>query len=125
MTPPIFLSHARLAALVDSRGVTLDGAHLVLTSATASYRIEEAVLICEEVSGAADVMQLVGTVRTRKEVTENLGGELLGSSLLVDDAAYDVRLGVVAVRDGSFDAGPCGQGERATWRSLDASSRLV
>lgn len=125
MTPSVFLSYARLEALVDSSGATLEGARLVLNSATASYRIEEAVLIRKEVSGAADPKKLVGTVRTRKDVAEGLGGEILGSSLLVDDSAYEVQLGVLAVRDGSFDAGPSGRGERATWQSLDTSSRLV
>ncbi|HEU5075405.1 MAG TPA: hypothetical protein VFU02_14540 [Polyangiaceae bacterium] len=60
------------------------------------YRVVEAVRVLGEVTGGADGHQLVGKVKPLVYVRE-LGAELLGDSMILDDNAYDIVTGWVAV----------------------------
>lgn len=59
------------------------------------YRVVESVRVLAEVTGGSDSYGLVGKVKPLLYVRE-LGAELLGDSMVLDDNAYDVVLGWVA-----------------------------
>lgn len=68
------------------------------------YVLEEAVRVMREVSGAGDSAKLIGRVKTRAWL-ESQGGEIVETSMLLGDAAYDVEPGWVGT-----PAGPPGKG---------------
>ena len=121
MTTPIFLPQARLEALVDSGVLDLDGDTLVLAGGRARYRVLEAVRVLSEEVSEGDVQGLVGTVQLRHRLVEELGGELLGTSLLVGDSAFEVVAGVLAEPDGEMTGTP-GEGDPRTWRAARSSN---
>jgi hypothetical protein len=125
VTTSLFIPHARLERLVDDGTLEVAEARLTLATARATYRTEEAVRVLREVASGDDPHRLVGTVQPRHTVTHELGGELLGDSLLVEDSAYEVVAGVLAVAIEAFEPGASGVGERATWSSLAARHRRV
>jgi hypothetical protein len=86
--------------LGDSRA-ELKGEELLLRSEGRRYRILEAVRIVREVTGADDPHELLGRVKTRGFLTE-LGAEILESSMIMGDNAYDVVQGFVGAPIGSF-----------------------
>jgi hypothetical protein len=57
--------------------------------------------VLREVSGAGDASQLVGKVKTR-EWLEQQGAELVETSMLLGEAAYDVDPGWMGVPVGAF-----------------------
>jgi len=120
VTTPIFLPQARLEALVDSGVLELDGDTLVLAGGRARYRVLEAVRVLSEEVSKGDVQGLVGTVQLRHRLVEELGGELLGTSLLVGDSAFEVVAGVLAEPDGEMTGTP-GEGDPHTWRAARSS----
>jgi hypothetical protein len=63
-----------------------------------TYRVVESLRVIQEVAGGADSYQLAGKVKPIEHVRE-LGAELLGDSMVLDDNAYDIVLGWVAVAD--------------------------
>jgi hypothetical protein len=69
--------------------VELNGAELQLTGKGITFKVAEAVHVVGEVTGADDAHELVGRVKTRVAL-EELGAELMESSLLMGDNAYDV-----------------------------------
>jgi hypothetical protein len=67
------------------------------------YRVLEAVRIVKEVTGGTDLHELVGRVKSKVQL-EDKGAEILESSMLLGDNAYDVVPGWVGEPDGPFDA---------------------
>jgi hypothetical protein len=65
------------------------------------YLLEEAVRVLRDVSGGGDGAKLIGKVKTRAWL-EAQGGEIVESSMLLGDAAYDVEPGWVGTPAGSF-----------------------
>lgn len=59
------------------------------------YRVVESVRVLAEVTGGPDSFELVGKVKPLLYVRE-LGAELLGDSMVLEDNAYDIVLGWVA-----------------------------
>jgi len=121
VTTPIFLPQARLEALVEAGVLDLDGDALVLAGGRARYRVLEAVRILSEDVSDGDALGLVGTVQLRHRLVEELGGELLGSSLLVGESAFVVVVGVLAEPDGEMTGG-LGEGDPRTWSDARFSS---
>jgi hypothetical protein len=121
VSTPIFFSQARLEALVESGVLELDGDALLLAGGRARYRVEEAVRILAEEVCAGEVPDLVGTVQLRQRLVDDLGGELLGSSLLLGEAAFEVVTGVLASPDGEMTSGPS-EGDPRCWSSLKGPS---
>jgi hypothetical protein len=65
------------------------------------YQLEEAVRVVREVSGAGDGAQLIGRVKTRAWL-EGQGAEIVETSMLIGDAAYDVEPGWAGTPVGPF-----------------------
>jgi hypothetical protein len=82
--------------LLDQWGIEgkidLTGPELVLLEEGRHYRIEEAVRVLAEVTGAGDPHGLVGKVRPKQQL-DDMGAEILESSMILGDNAYDVACG--------------------------------
>jgi hypothetical protein len=97
----VFFPQTALDEWVGDNRVDIKGEDLLLKGFARRYRIIEAVRITREVTGAADPHELLGRVKTRAFLTE-LGAEILESSLILQDNAYDVIQGFVGAPIGSF-----------------------
>ncbi len=86
--------------LRDNRVEITDG-ELVIRAEGRRYKVIEAARVVAEVSGAPDENELVGKVKTVAYLTE-LGAELLGSSMIIGDNAYDVVSGFLGSPVGTF-----------------------
>lgn len=73
---------------VDGK-IDLSQAELILLSEGRRYKIEEAVRVVAEVTGANDEHKLVGKVKAKSLLVE-LGAEILENSMILGDNAYDV-----------------------------------
>jgi hypothetical protein len=98
----VFFPQTALDEWVSDNRVDLKGEDLLLKSEGRRYRIIEAVRVMREVTGADDPHELLGRVKTRAFLTE-LGAEMLESSMILGDNAYDVIQGFVGAPIGSFD----------------------
>ena len=65
------------------------------------YRIVEAVRVLGEVSGHADPFDITGRVKSVSFMTE-LGAELLDTSMILGDSAFDVVPGFLGTPRGKF-----------------------
>src|SRR5271170_6770208 len=97
----VFFPQTALDSWVSDNRVDLKGEDLLLKSEGRRYRIIEAVRVMREVTGADDPHELLGRVKTRAFLTE-LGAEMLESSMILGDNAYDVIQGFVGAPIGSF-----------------------
>lgn len=77
--------------LVDMK-IDMKGTDLTVLSDGSTYRLAEAVRVLREVTGAEDPHELVGLVKSRAYL-EELGAEILESSMVLGDNAYDVAPG--------------------------------
>lgn len=92
----VFFPQTLLNVLMDAGGIDIDGEELLLTEAASRYRVVEAVRVLREVTDGNDPHDLCGKVRSRVYLNE-LGAELMGDSLIVEEKAYDVLAGFVGV----------------------------
>src|SRR5262249_12545762 len=97
----VFFPEAVLEAWVGDSRIDIKGEDLRLIDQGRRYRIIEAVRIPREVTGADDPHELLGRVKTRAFLTE-LGAEILESSLILGDNAYDVVQGFIGAPIGTF-----------------------
>ena len=104
MRNTVFFPQAMLDVLAELGHVDLVGEELVLTSGGYRYRIEEAVRVLREVTTGEDPSRLCGKVRSRAALTGEMGAELLGGSMLIEESAYDVVPGFVGEPVGEPDA---------------------
>jgi len=81
--------------IVDGR-IELASGELTVMSEKRVYRVAEAVRVMAEVTGSEDVNELVGKVKSLAYLQE-LGAEILESSMLIGDNAYDVVPGFTAI----------------------------
>jgi hypothetical protein len=95
MKTTVFFPQALLDLLADARRVDLDGEQLVIEGGY-TYKVFEAVRVLREVTTGDDPAELCGRVKLRNQLTDELGAELLGSSMLIEDSAYDVVPGFIA-----------------------------
>src|SRR5580693_5179680 len=98
----VFFPQTFLDVWLGESRAELNGDDLLLKSEGRRYRIIEAVRVMREVTGADDPHELLGRVKTRAFLTE-LGAEMLESSMILGDNAYDVIQGFVGAPIGSFD----------------------
>ena len=89
----LFFTHEALTLLSDQKRVEVDGTQLTIMPQGWRYEVSEAVRVVVEVITGEDEHGLVGKVCTCDHLVSELGGELLGDSLLIDDGAYDVVQG--------------------------------
>lgn len=90
----VFFPQAALDRWLEDNEVELSAGELFVKAEQRKYRIVEAVRVLAEVSGGEDVYEIVGRVKTVNFLTE-LGAELLGTSMVIGDNAYDVVPGFV------------------------------
>jgi len=86
--------------LTDGRA-ELSERELQLTESGRRYRLIAAVRIVKEVTGLEDAHEIVGRVKSENFVRE-LGAELLGTSMVVGDNAYEVVSGFIGSPIGTF-----------------------
>lgn len=98
----VFFPQPMLDVLSDLGELEIDGQDLLLTRPGYRYRIVEAVRVLREVTHGTDPDNLCGKVKSRGFLQE-LGAEMLGSSMLVEECAYDVLPGFVGLPIGEPD----------------------
>jgi hypothetical protein len=118
----VFFPQAALDQWIVDGTVDLADGELTIVSEGRRYRLAEAVHIVREVSGAGDARELVGRVKTVATL-QQLGAEIVESSMLLGDAAYDVEPGWVGAPVGSFDehldSGALSRAREATGAAAD------
>jgi hypothetical protein len=97
----VFFPQAALDEWIVDGTVELTGGVLTILSEGRRYELAEAVLVVREVSGAGDLRDLLGRVKTLAFL-EALGAELVETSMLLGDAAYDVEPGWIGTPVGPF-----------------------
>jgi hypothetical protein len=97
----IFLPQEALDRWLDQGSVEVRGDELRIFPEHRRYRLVEAVRVVSEVTGAADPFGIVGSVKTVAFLLE-LGAELLGDSMIVGDAAFQVVPGWLGMPLGAF-----------------------
>jgi hypothetical protein len=115
----VFFPQTALDIWLADGAVDLRGTELTVIAEARRYAITEAVHVVREVTGADDAHGLVGRVKA-KSLLEEKGAELLESSMILGDNAYDVAPGFLGTPVGTFDehvASP----ERAQARAAGAA----
>lgn len=98
----MFIAERTLEAWLDSGNVDVDSDKVVLKNHDRAYGLEPAVRFLSVVpEGAAP--ELIGKVLTNARIGE-LGGEMMGDSVLFGEAAFEVETGYV----GTLQAAPAG-----------------
>ncbi|MEO6417935.1 MAG: hypothetical protein ABIP39_00910 [Polyangiaceae bacterium] len=98
----VFFPQQALDQWMADDTVDLVGTELTIKTELRRYHIAEAVRITQEVAGEPDANDLVGRVKS-KVYLQALGAELLETSMLIGDNAYDVVPGWLGAPVGSFD----------------------
>ena len=98
----VFFPQTALDQWLSDGTVALEGTELTLTSEGRKYRIAEAIHVVREVTGAADGHELVGRVKSVSFLQE-LGAEIVETSIILGDNAYDAVPGWLGTPVGSFD----------------------
>lgn len=115
----VFFPQPLLSILMDAGSIDIDEEELLLTEAGSRYRVVEAVRVLREVTDGNDPHDLCGKVKSRAYLGE-LGAELLGDSMIVEDKAYDVLTGFVGLPIG--DAPTAAGGDEAILQKLAQSA---
>jgi hypothetical protein len=97
----LFFPQAVLDEWIVEEAVDLHDGVLNVLSEGRRFRVTEAVRILREVSGGGDAHDLVGRAKPRQEL-EQAGAEIMETSMLLGETAYDVEPGWLAVPAGSF-----------------------
>ena len=106
----LFFPQAALDTWVVEERIELTDTELTLkTGGTAAgavgrrYRLVEAAHIVAEVTGTPDPHEILGRVKSKGFLTE-LGAEMLESSMMIGDNAYDIEPGFLGTPIESFKA---------------------
>lgn len=94
--PQIYLDESLTEARVELRND-----ELLIKTENRKYRIIEGIRVLREVSGSADGHELIGKVKSKAFLVE-LGAEILETSMILGDNAYDVVPGFVGAPMGPF-----------------------
>jgi hypothetical protein len=97
----VFFPQAALDQWIVDGSVELNDGELTIIAEGRRYRLAEAVRVLREVSGAGDAHELMGRVKARMYL-EQLGAEIVETSMLLGDAAYDVEPGWLGIPVGTF-----------------------
>ncbi|MDB4942936.1 MAG: hypothetical protein JWP97_2470 [Labilithrix sp.] len=81
--------------------IDLVAGELILLAEGRRYKVEEALRIVTEVTGANDDRQIIGKVKSKRALQE-IGAELLETSMILGDNAYDVVPGWVGTPTGPY-----------------------
>ena len=97
----VFFPQAALDQWISEGKVDLSGDELTIKPDARRYRILEAARVLVECTGLPDANELVGKVKTRLFLSE-LGAEILETSMVLGENAYDIVPGFVGAPVGSF-----------------------
>ena len=97
----IFFPQEALDTWMIDGHVELANEELLIKAENRRYRITEAARVLREVTGTPDSFDLVGKVKSKVYLGE-LGAELLESSMVLGDNAYDVVPGFLGTPIGTF-----------------------
>jgi hypothetical protein len=97
----VFFPQTALDQWIVDGAVDLQGGLLTLVGEGRTYEVAEAVRVLREVSGVGDVAQLVGKVKPLTWLQKQ-GAEIVETSMLLGEAAYDVDPGWMGVPVGAF-----------------------
>jgi hypothetical protein len=98
----VFFPQAVVDQWVVDGAVDVQADALTILSEGRRYDLVEAVHVLRDVSGTSDPNELVGRVKSRAYL-DQLGAEIVETSMLLGDAAYDVEPGWMGVPVGSFE----------------------
>ena len=101
MANRVFFPQAALDEWIVDGSVELEDGELTIVAEGRRYRMAESVRVLREVTGAGDSHELVGRVKTRAYL-EQLGAEIVETSMLLGDIAYDVEPGWLGIPIGTF-----------------------
>jgi hypothetical protein len=108
MPGKLFISQAAIDAWVSTEKVELRGEILALRDGSGTFRLQAASLFRRVAGGGDDRRGLIGKVKG-EDAMNALGAEAYMTSVLFDDAAYDVEPGFLAIPVGELPDG----GQRA------------
>src|SRR5690606_25853421 len=114
-----FFPQASLDEWIAEDRVEFNDGELVIKAEGRRYDLTEGVRIVSEVTGAADRYNLVGKVKERVTLEAN-GGELLETSLILGENAYEVVPGWLGLPIGSFTAHMTGRERRRALAESEA-----
>lgn len=97
----IFFPQDALDAWMFDGHVELAGEQLTMKTEGRKYRLAEAARVLREVTGTSDGFDLVGRVKSKAFLAE-LGAELLETSMVLGENAYDVVPGFLGLPIGTF-----------------------
>jgi len=118
----VFFPQTALDEWIAGDRVDLSADELLIRAEGRKFRIVEAVHVLREVTETGDPNDLVGKVKSKAYLAE-LGAELLESSMIIGDNAYDVVPGFAGAPMGSFDEHRAPSGQRAP--SLNSDEDLL
>ncbi len=91
--PRMFIAHSTLETWLDSGHVDVDDQIVVLKNHQRSYHLQAAVRFLSVVPQGRGA-ELIGKVLTESRIQE-LGGEIMGDSVLFGESAFEVEAGYV------------------------------
>ncbi len=97
----VFFPQAALDQWLGEGRIDLKNDELLIKNEGRRYRIIEATRILREVTGSDDPNELLGKVKSRAFLAE-LGAEILETSMIIGDNAYDIVPGFVGAPIGTF-----------------------
>ena len=98
----VFFPQAALDEWLADDHVDLKNDELSIKGESRRFRIIEAVRVLREVTGSDDPHELLGRVKSCAFLNE-LGAELLETSMIIGDNAYDVLPGFVGAPTSTFE----------------------
>lgn len=97
----VFFPQEALDIWLAEGRVELAGEELTLKSEGRTFRITEAVRVVQEVTGSGDAHDLVGRVKSCVYLGA-LEAEILETSMIIGDNAYDIVPGFLGIPVGTF-----------------------
>jgi len=98
----VFFPQRALDQWLAESKIDLSAKELVIKAENRRYHVVEAVRVIQEVSGTEDLFDLVGKVKSVNYLTE-LGAELLETSMVLGENAYEVVPGFLGSPIGTFN----------------------
>jgi hypothetical protein len=120
----VFFPQASLDEWLGDGRVDLKNDELLIKNEGRRYRIIEATRVLREATGSDDPHELLGKVKSRGFLNE-LGAEILETSMIIGDNAYDVVPGFVGAPIGSFADHRLTAPEVASSRNLATDEELL
>ena len=98
----VFFPQSAFDVWLTDGTVDLRGDELTIVAEGRRYKLTEAVRIVAEVTGADDAADLVGRVKSKASLQEK-GAEILETSMIVGDNAYEVVPGWLGLPTSTFE----------------------